>query len=461
MMGKPQQLTPKLFYVGVNIEERIPANNRYRRLAQCIRFDQVRGLVKDCYGDRGNESLDPVVILKLMLILFIEQVRSERELMNHLPLRLDWLWFCQMDLDTPIPDHSVLSKARARWGVEVFDQLFARVLEACEVAGLIEGRTVYADSTVLKANADVHSRISRQLWNQLEEARLREEQAGQEPLPLTGSVDGSIPASQADSLMAPPEPPARPAVGESVPPPTPDRPKDPQAALLPSPPTGKFNARWVSKTDPDAATTFRRGKGVTLGYRDHTLVDGRCGIILATVATRADYDDADLLPVLLDQAERYIEVRPREAVADSQYGSRKNQLRMHRRKIDSYLKRRAGHGADKGKSWIQLLDPELDRGRAIRLMKRRLHLSEGRFAMAHARMGHRRCRWRGRQRVQIQCYLVAMGQNLDKLSRHRKPAPRKLIAARIPVSSPIILAISHPNPNPRPSRILHAHHNPF
>ena len=100
----------------------------------------------------------------------------------------------------------------------------------------------------------------------------------------------------------------------------------------------------------------RRGKGVTLGYRDHTLVDNQCGIILATVATSADYDDADLLPVLLNQAEKYIEVRPREAVADSQYGSQKNQDCMARRHIDSYLKRRAHSVADKDKSWMQLLD---------------------------------------------------------------------------------------------------------
>src|SRR5579862_7513235 len=122
MMGKPQQHSPKLFYVGVNIDQRIGPDNRYRRLSQGVRFDQVRGLVAGCYGDRGHESLDPVVVLKLMLILFMENVRSERELMRHLPLRLDWLWFCGMDLDSVIPDHSVLSKARARWGVEVFER---------------------------------------------------------------------------------------------------------------------------------------------------------------------------------------------------------------------------------------------------------------------------------------------------------------------------------------------------
>ena len=466
MMGKPRQRAPKLFYVGVNLDERIPPDNQYRRIAGAVGFDQVRGLVAACYGERGHESIDPVVLLKLMLILFIENVRSERELVRHLPLRLDWLWFCQMDIDSPIPHHSVLSKARRRWGLEVFERLFADVLGQCQKAGLIDGRTVHADSTLLKANADVSSRISRQLWNQLEEARAAAGPVQPGPpdaaalgvaapdstdarpaaLPAPDKDAAAPPPAEAAEKTALPKPLARAAAWEQKPaaqagaPPagkkpaapsdhhprrTPPPAADTQAASLPPPPLGEFNARWVSTTDPDAATTHRRGKGVTLGYRDHTLVDNQCGIILATIATSADYDDAELLSPLLDQAEKYIEVRPREAVADSQYGCQKNQRRMARRHIDSYLKRRAGKGVDKEKSWMELLDPALDKGHALRLMKRRLHLSEGRFAIAHARMGHRRCRWRRRHNTQIQCYLVAMGQNIQKLTRHPRPGPRQ------------------------------------
>ena len=75
MMGKTQVHAPKLFYVGVNLEERIPQDNPYRQIARAVRFDHIRGLVAHCYGDRGHESIDPVVLLKLMLILFIENVR--------------------------------------------------------------------------------------------------------------------------------------------------------------------------------------------------------------------------------------------------------------------------------------------------------------------------------------------------------------------------------------------------
>jgi transposase len=412
MMGKRQQTNPKLFYVGVNIDERIPPGHLYRRLAAALRLDGVRELVAHCYGDRGHESIDPVVLLKLYLITYLENVRSERELVRHLAFRLDWLWFCGLDLDSPIPDHSVLSKARRRWGLDVFERLFAHVLVQCEEAGLIEGRTVFADSTLLKANADVRSRVARGLWRQLDAA---------EDLPP--ATPGAVPApAAADATPGT----VRPAASTHTPPP----PEDTQAGRLPPPPEGGFNAHRVSRTDPDAGTTLRRGRGVTLGYRDHTLTDNRCGVILATVATAAHYDDARLLPVLLDQAHQYVEVRPREVVGDTQYGSRENRLRMRRRKIQAYLKTRTSYGENGHKSWLELLDPHLDKGRAVRLMRRRQHVAEGRFAEAHVRMGHRRCRHRRRWRVQIQCYLVAMAQNALQLTRHRPSKPRK--ADRIP-----------------------------
>lgn len=76
------------------------------------------GRFEDRYGINGNISVPPPVILKLMLLLILYNVRSERELMETLPERLDWLWFLRYDLDDEIPSHSILSKVRSRWGVE-------------------------------------------------------------------------------------------------------------------------------------------------------------------------------------------------------------------------------------------------------------------------------------------------------------------------------------------------------
>jgi transposase len=100
-------------------------------------FSFVRRKVAHCYGYNGNESIDPEVILKLMFVLFLDNVKSERELMRMLPERLDYLWFLGFGLDDDIPDHSVLSKARARWGREIFESLFVRTVQECVNAGLV------------------------------------------------------------------------------------------------------------------------------------------------------------------------------------------------------------------------------------------------------------------------------------------------------------------------------------
>ena len=154
MMGRPQQATPKLFYSHFDLNERVRADNPLRAVRAAIDFDFIRPLVRPLYGVRGNESIDPSLLLKLMFILFYEQVFSERALMDRMSERLDWLWFCGLDLDSKIPNHSVISKARKRWGVEVFAEFFARVLDQCVEANLVDGKFVHVDSSILTANAD-------------------------------------------------------------------------------------------------------------------------------------------------------------------------------------------------------------------------------------------------------------------------------------------------------------------
>ena len=384
MMGRPRKRQAKLFYTGWNLSERIPDDHPLRRIRQLVPFDTVRSRVADCYGYNGHEGLDPALILKLLFLLFYENVRSERELMRQLPMRLDWLWFCELDLDDPIPHHSVLSKARRRWGLEIFEEVFAEVLRVCVSAGLVDAQTVYADATVLKADASVDSRIPRCLWQQLE----------------AEASEDSSPAGTEE------------AISSRTPPPAADR----QADQLPPAPQGKFNAETVSRTDPDATTTCRPGRGVMVGYQDHSLVDDRHGVVLATVAAPADYDEAAMLEVLLDKQELYIGHLPQRVVGDSAYGTRENLTRLRARRIQPYLKRRGGRLKEPC-DWRHLpdgCDPQVAR----RLMTRRLWRAEGRFAEAHVRYGHRRCRWRRRWRVQIQCYLVAMVQNVGKLLRY-------------------------------------------
>jgi len=142
MMGE-QKSEPQLFNYAVNLEKRVRANHPLRQIKATIDFGFVREEVAHCYGEKGNVSVDPVAILKMMFLLFFDDVPSERELMKIIAERLDYLWFLDYSLDEEIPDHSVLSKARARWGKEVFESLFIRTVAQCVEAGLVDGKKLH------------------------------------------------------------------------------------------------------------------------------------------------------------------------------------------------------------------------------------------------------------------------------------------------------------------------------
>jgi transposase len=435
MMGKPQRREARLFHIGFDLDERIGADHPLRRIDQAVDFSFVRPIVAGLYGYNGQESLDPTLVLKLMFLCFYENVRSERELMRKLPCRLDWLWFCGMDLDDAAPDHSVLSKARRRWGEETFEHLFAHVLDLCRQAKLLDGSTVHADSTLLKADASLEGRVSRVLWEQLEQAadptvpprQMAVDPSGSDDSDGQGRGDDDAPVQEASSSAKAPA--ADDALdgasslktaGSTT---TPTPPSLPPAGSFAARRPKKLNEWLVSPVDPDAATTTRKKGGTTLGYRDHRLVDDKHGLILSTVATPADTDDGSMLSELLVRQEQYTRTTPREVVGDSMYGTKENYEQLGRRKIKAYLKKRRGKDSPRV-SWVKLLPQGCTPGRARRLLARRKAVAEGSFAEAHVRMNHRRCRWRRQWRVQIQCYLMATLQNVKKLIR-RGPGRRR------------------------------------
>lgn len=115
MMGHHEPPQEHLFMYGISLENRVRKDHPLRMVKEIIDFDFIYKEVEDTYGDNGNVSVPPPVLLKLMLLLIFYNVRSERELMETVPERLDWLWFLGYTLTSSVPDHSVLSKARKRW----------------------------------------------------------------------------------------------------------------------------------------------------------------------------------------------------------------------------------------------------------------------------------------------------------------------------------------------------------
>src|SRR3712207_1769785 len=142
---------------NLSIEELVPKDNFYRRLEATIDLSFVRELVRDCYASSGRPSVDPVVFFRLQLVMFFEDIRSERQLMKVAADRLSIRWFLGYDLHEPLPDHSSLTRIRERYGLKVFRRFFELIVEMCFEAGLVWGKELFFDSTKVEADAAVVS----------------------------------------------------------------------------------------------------------------------------------------------------------------------------------------------------------------------------------------------------------------------------------------------------------------
>ena len=450
-MGHQPPLQPKLFYHHVNLEKRVPQTHILRTINEKIDFDFIYKEVKDTYGENGNVSVPPPVILKLMLLVVLYNVRSERELMSTIPLRLDWLWFLGYDLDDEIPHHSVLSKARARWGVKAFKRFFERIVWQCVEAGLVDGSKLFVDSSLIDANASNNSVIdTHSLTRYLNEGYRRLEE-------------------RLDELVSEKTTPA--------------------------------NSRYLSTTDPDASVTRHSGGKSKLRYKTHRAVDPTHEIITSTTITPGSVDDGEMLTEMIDTHKQNTQKEVDTVVADSKYGTIDNYLICHdqgiKAHIPSFEETHRGSGRQKGifpkeafayhpdtdtftcpaghilkrrsyytkrKHYEYKASPEacaccelrvhctrakdgrslkrharqeeLDgmlthaRGRkAKRDIQTRQHLSERSFGRS-TRYGYKRARWRRLWRMQIQDFIIAAIQKITVLITQSKEKISKSNAQR-------------------------------
>ncbi len=124
---------------AVSLEELVPQGHFYRHLQKTLDLSFVYDLVREFYALAGRPSIDPVVFFKLQLVMFFEDIRSERLLMRQVADRLSVRWYIDYDLDEPLPDHSTLSKIRTRYGLRVFRRFFEAIVEQCQQAKLVWG----------------------------------------------------------------------------------------------------------------------------------------------------------------------------------------------------------------------------------------------------------------------------------------------------------------------------------
>lgn len=288
MMGRKVS-EPKL-YVSFSLDSVVPARHLVRQLAEAIDFEFVHELVRGCYSRTGKPSVDPIVLFKLWLLGYLHGITSERRLCEEASLNLAWRWFLGYELDEALPDHSVLTKARRRFGVRIYELFFRRIVKLCDERGLVQGDVLFLDSTLTDADASHDTLRSRALLNQLKD-----------------------PAQYVRDLEM---------VNDPPPMPEPPRAKDPRGAKPGRTPNPSWRANLASTTDPDAELATRRNGRRGLAHKTQVAVDGgKANIITAIDVGPAGDSDASTVGRMLDKHEINLGRAARELVGDSGYGT--------------------------------------------------------------------------------------------------------------------------------------------
>lgn len=458
MMGV-QQEQDELFSYKVNLGERVRPDHPLRAIREHIDFNFVREEVAQCYGKNGNISVDPAIIIKMMFLLFYDDVPSERELMDTIPERLDYLWFLGYGLDDKIPNHSVLSKARKRWGVSVFESLFVRVVVQCVGSGLVSGDKIHMDASLVDANASVNS-IKK---GPPELIRALKALASCESAKLEEHYEGHAGAPQYEPV----------------------------------------NQGLICTTDPDAPSVRQGRYKARPRYKAHRTVDDAHGVITATITTPGDVKENAKLIDLAEQHELNTGQSVKTIVADNAYGTVENFIECKERGIRSHMgdvlrsqrKRASSVGIFGIEDFMYDADTETYRCPAGNVLTRRKHkkkrkayeyscakkvclectlrdqctraksgnprtikrhekqelveaarkesnsyrakrdrirrkwLMEGSFADSANNHGFKRSRWRRLHNQEIQDYLIAAVQNVRILMRHAKQRRKVAVVA--------------------------------
>ena len=311
---------------GTSLEGLVPEDNFYRRLEAQIDLSFVRDLVAPLYAGGGRPGVDPVVFFKLQLVMFFEDLRSERQLMRVVADRLSLRWYLGYDLHELLPDHSSLTRIRERYGLEVFRGFFDRVVQMCVEAGLVWGEELFVDSTTVRANAAKAALVPRFAARGHVDALFDEDPAvaageaeAAAGAALPGVDDAELRAENAaeKNFIS--------SAGRHG---TESRTPNPK----------KISDRVVNRTDPDACLAGHVKGTARMGYKAHYVVDGgRARVILTALVTKADVkDNQPMLDLLWHTTFRW-GLRPHHVTGDSVYGTIPNLKAVENAGIRAYM----------------------------------------------------------------------------------------------------------------------------
>jgi transposase len=281
MMGRQCGDQTSLFY-EFRLEDRIPKDHLLRRIDVFLTpvLGDVREQLQPYYSEIGRPSVDPELMLRMLIIGYCYGLRSERKLTQEVELHLAYRWFCRLDLDDKVPHHSTFSENRLHRFREsdVFRHIFERVVATCMATGLVKGEGFAVDASVMEANASRYH------------GKAPDEIAWAEPERQTRAVKEYLAALE----------------GENEP--NPDR-KPPKV---------------ISPSDPCSAWTAKANKRVQFGYGLNYLIDIENAVIVDVEATPArTYDEVAATKTMIERTDKRLGLKPKRLAADTAYGTGK------------------------------------------------------------------------------------------------------------------------------------------
>ncbi len=275
MMGEQTSSQEPLFY-GFNLESHIPQNHLLRGIDHFLDLSDLRQHLADYYSSTGRPSIAPELMIRMLVIGYCFGIRSERRLCEEVHLNLAYRWFCRLNLDDSVPDHSTFSKNRHGRFREsgAFRHLFESVLRRCMTEGMVRGEGFATDASVIKADAQRQRRAT-----------------GDEAVDWGNPDEASRPVRE-------------------------------YLAALEVENDSEARSRTLSLTDPAASWTSAPGGPAFFAYSTNYLIDLKDGIIVDVEASAVNKSaEVDATRTMIDRVENKFDIRPERLVGDTNYGS--------------------------------------------------------------------------------------------------------------------------------------------
>jgi transposase len=316
-------------YTDFQLSDRVPADNFYRKLNTTLDLRFVYDRTKRYYGTEGQESIDPLVFFKLMLVGYLENLGSDRRIISTASMRLDILYFIGYDIDEALPWHSTISRTRQLYGEDIFKELFREVLKQCIGKGMVSGRRQAVDSVHVKANASLDSIAEKEILDDADlfadELRINEEVAGKVDAYKKKKVEQHHRWKKKAYKGQP---------GSRA------REKEVQEGEENMHPKFLSNHTHYSTTDPDSRIAVKPGKPRQFNYLGQFSVDTAHHVITHVHADYADKKDSQCLPKVIEGLKENLECEGLivdQIIADTGYSSGEALKALEENNITGYI----------------------------------------------------------------------------------------------------------------------------